>query len=306
MQLNDLCLVCGGNEWVLVREGGDLYRPGHAKQFKLTRCSSCGHVMQNPIPDNEELSAAYSAGEYACYRPAWKESGWPIWKILRLWTTSRRVARLKRYGQGREVLEVGCGAGDFLVAARSAGWNARAIEYNAALAAAVRDEVGFDVRAGELAAGLWSDGEFDVVAIWNVLEHMQNPLRELTIVAAYLRPGGKILLNIPSRQGAERGQWFGQYWAMLELPRHIHFFDKAALSRLCRRAGLELTIYDTPFVQSAWCYYMSCLRWANGKKTLRWPRFLALAVAVTLTIPYIAMEAWKGRGLEAFAVAVKK
>jgi hypothetical protein len=146
-----------------------------------------------------------------------------------------------------------------------------------------------------------------VVAIWNVLEHLQDPLRELSIAAAYLRPGGRILLNIPSRQAAERGQWFGQYWALLDLPRHIHFFDKATLSRLCGRAGLELVIYKTPFVQSAWCYYMSCWRWANrdGKKGLRWPRFLALAAAVTLALPYIATQAMGKRGLEAFAVAVK-
>ena len=95
---------------------------------------------------------------------------------------------------------------------------------------------------------------------------------------------------------------------MIDLPRHIHFFDKATLSRLCNSTGLELTVYKTPFVQSAWGYYMSCWRWANRheKKQLAWPRFLALAIATTLALPYVAVQAWGNRGLEAFAVAVKR
>jgi SAM-dependent methyltransferase len=304
----DSCLICGGDEWTSVREGGDLCRPEYKKSFQLTQCSSCGQVMQNPTPDDGELSAAYSvSSNYDCYRPAWKESGWPIWKILRSWTTLRRVLLLKRYGKGRDMLEVGCGAGDFMVAAHRKGWNVRAVEYNRSMVEIIRSAFGFDVRVGELAPSLWNEGQFDVVAFWNVLEHVKDPLRELSIAASYLRSGGRVLLNIPSRQAAERGQWFGQYWAMLDLPRHLYFFDKTTLSRLCERAGLELVIYETPFVQSAWGYYMSCWRWAdrNGKKTLRWPSFLALAAAVTLAMPYVAVQAWSNRGLETFAVAVK-
>jgi SAM-dependent methyltransferase len=205
------------------------------------------------------------------------------------------------------MLEVGCGAGDFMVAAHRAGWNVRAVEYNSSMVDIIRSELGFDVRVGELALGLWNEGEFDLIAFWNVLEHLQDPLRELSIAASYLRPGGRVFLQIPSREAAEHGQWFGQYWAPLDLPRHIHFFDRATLSRLCNRAGFEVVVYKTPFIQSAWCYYISSWHWANrdGKKRVRWPRFLALAAAVTLGMPYVAIQAVRKRGLEAFAVAVK-
>jgi len=304
----DPCLVCGANEWIPIREGGDLCRPGYEKSFKLTRCSSCGHVMQNPIPADRELAAAYAvSSDYACYRPAWKEPGWPVWKILRSWTMLRRVALLKRHGKGHELLEVGCGAGDFMVAAHHAGWNVRAVEYNSSMVDIIRSAFGFDVRVGELACGLWDEGQFDVVAFWNVLEHLQDPLRKLSVAASYLRPGGRVFLNIPSRQAAEHGQWFGQYWAMLDLPRHLHFFDEVALSRLCGKAGLEVVVYETPFIQSAWSYYMSSWHWANrnGKKRLWWLQFMALAALVTLGLPYVAIQAMRRRGLEAFTVAVR-
>jgi SAM-dependent methyltransferase len=303
------CPVCDGNEWITVREGEDLCRPKYKKSFKLTRCSSCGHVTQNPKPDELELNAAYSVSrDYAPYRPAWKESGWPVWKILRSWTTRRRVSWLNRFASGKNLLEVGCGGGDFLAAAHRAGWKVSSVEYNSSLVDMICRELGFDVRSGELALGLWNEGQFDVVAFWNTLEHLQDPLRELSIAAHYLRPGGRVFLQIPSRQAAESGRWLGQYWAPLDLPRHLNFYDEATLSRLCGKAGLDLVVYKTPFVQSAWCYYMSSWRWANqdGKRKLRWLWFIALGVAVTLCVPCVAIQAMRKRGMEAFAVADRR
>jgi hypothetical protein len=191
-----------------------------------------------------------------------------------------------------------------MASAGKAGWKVRAVEYNNDLADAVRDHFGFDVRVGVLSEGLWRSGTLDTVVFWNVLEHLQDPLRELNIAAKYLRSGGRILLNIPTRQAAENGQWFGQYWALLDLPRHIHFFDRTTLTGLCEKAGLRLIAYQTPFVQSAWCYYMSCWRWSSRDThtILRWPRFLALSALVTVCLPGIAFEAFRGRGLETFAV----
>jgi len=302
------CLVCGGQNWSPVREGSDLCRPGYPKVFRLARCLDCGHVMQIPVPDVKELDAAYSvAGDYVCYRPAWREKGWPLWKILRMWTTSRRVDRLKRHASGRDLLEVGCGAGDFMVAAKRAGWKTSGVEYNPDMVEDLRKEFGFDIRVGELTPHLWDESAFDVAVLWNVLEHVRNPIAELTTVASYLRPGGKLLLNIPSKEAAECGLWFGEQWALLDLPRHINFFDKETLSRVCKKAGLVLTEYETPFLQSAWCYYVSCGNWDRRKgSTVRHSaRFLLLASLVSLYMPYIAARAFSKRGLEAFAVVTK-
>jgi SAM-dependent methyltransferase len=307
-ELSDLCTVCGGKTWALVRSGTDLYRPGNAEAFNLSKCCSCGLVRQRPIPSKQQLDAAYSISrDYLCYRPAWKEHGWPLWKILRLWTTSQRVRRLRRYSPGHRLLETGCGAGDFMVAATRAGWNVAAVEYNTEMVEAIRGHHGFDVRPGELRRGLWESGQFDVVTLWNVLEHVRGPVEELRLAADYLREGGHVLMSIPTRQAAEDGKWFGKYWALLDLPRHIHFFDRATLSTVCEQAGLELHTYKTPFAQSAWCYYMSSWNWAAraGAGFLRWLRFACAAAVVTILLPCIAIKSAIKEGVEAFAIAEK-
>ncbi len=302
------CQICDANDWTFVREGSDLCRPEYKKVFKITRCNVCGHVMLNPKPDAAELAAAYSIGDvYVPYRPAWKQSGWPFWKILRAWTMSRRVSWLRQYGKGNELLDVGFGSGDFMVAAHRAGWSVHGVDYNSEMVDSVSRELGYDVRQGELEPGLWPEGYFDAVSIWNVLEHVPDPLHDLKLATQYLRPGGTVLIQVPSHRGAENGQWFGQYWRMLDIPRHLNFFNRRSISRLCTQAGLRLIAYKTPFVQSAWCYYIACLYWSkgNGNPVYSKFRFIALSAFVTVLLPYIAFKAFRARGEELVAIAIK-
>lgn len=305
--LSTLCTVCGGTRWRFVRQGGDLYRPEDETRFKLSRCVSCGHVMQTPLPSEEELRRAYSV-DYSPYRLVWRESGWPLWKILRALATWRRMLCLKRYGKGRRLLEVGSGSGDFLYAARRAGWDVKAVEYNDNLADTLRSELGLDVRTGELRPGLWDEGEFDVIALWNVFEHVLNPLDTLITASSYLRTGGSLFLQIPTLDGIEGGKWFGQYWAPLDLPRHLNFFSRASLAQLCKNAGMELTMFETPFLGTAWCYYGSACNYANQSKNAlqRLFRFALPAFVSVAALPYATTKAWRRHGSEAIALAIKK
>ena len=302
-----VCVVCGGDQWDFVRAGFDLCRPDSAQEFRLERCLRCGHIAQCPPPDDDTLTAAYSAG-YAPYRPAWKQAGWPLWKILRELTTRRRLWRLRRYPSGGRLLEVGSGAGDFLYAANRAGWDVKAVEYSKDLAEALRNELGFDVRSGELRPGLWEEGQFDLVVLWSVLEHVRDPLETLKTASAYLRAGGAVFIQIPTSHGAELGRSFGQHWELLELPRHLNFFDKRSLAGLCDKAGMDLVVFRTPLLDVAWCYLASSVNYARRSKSAlrRQLRLAALAAMVFAALPWLAYKAWRGRGTEAFAVAIKR
>ena len=300
------CILCGGDRWVFVRSGCDLYQPGSEETFGLDRCLTCGQIMQNPLPTAEQLSKGYGA-LYAPYRPAWKEKGRPLWKILRDLTTGRRMRRLEHYSQGKQLVEVGCGAGDFLYAAKRAGWEVKAVEYSHALVESLRSELGFDVRSGDLVAGLWPSESFDAVVMWSVLEHLQNPLETLVTAASYLKPGGALFIQIPTHDGVQRGMAFGQYWALLDLPRHLCFYNQQLLRDLCERAGMQLTVFETPLLETAWCYYASIVNYASHSTSpLRLCGVFALTLLSLVSFPLAALGAWRRRGTEAFAVAVKR
>lgn len=300
------CTACGNSNWEFAREGFDLYRPG-AGSFKIERCSDCGHVMQIPAPTAAELSDAYSVG-YECYRAAWSETGWPIWKLRRLFTTRRRVRRLKHFAKGNRLLEVGSGAGDFLYAAHLAGWDVCGIEYKAECAEALSSGTGIDVKPGELLPGLWESGAFDAVAFWAVVEHLPDPLGTLRVAADYLKPGGVVLIQVPTSDCADVGRRFGPYLQLLDLPRHLNFFSRNSLAALCKQTGLELVKFEVSAVDVVWCYVASIRNSAErSKNKLEKAVKLAMgSVYVLAQFPWLAVRAWFGHGTEAFAVAVKK
>ena len=300
------CVVCGGCNWTSYRSAPDLSRPSGATMFTVATCCSCGHFAQIPSPDESQLAAAYSA-EYAPYRPAWKEPGWPLWKLFRQLTTKRRLRRLRKHSCGRKLLEVGCGAGDFLCAAGRAGWQVSAVEYSARAVAEIQRELALDVKAGELISGLWPSGHFDVVALWSVLEHIRDPRKFLATVSDYVASDGVVLIQIPTRAGAELGKIFGPHWALLELPRHLNFFSGEALARICEESGLRLVSFKTPLLDTLWCYATSCTNQAAASKGSldHIVKLLTAGAMVVLSTPWLAIKSWRGLGTEAFAVAIK-
>jgi SAM-dependent methyltransferase len=182
----------------------------------------------------------------------------------------------------------------------------KAVEYSDALAGELRTELGFDVRTGELVPGLWENRTFDVVALWSVLEHLSNPLETLETTCAYLKPGGVAFLQIPTLYGVQQGERFHQYWALLDLPRHISFFGRKALADLCKKADMELIVWKTPLVETAWCYYASLSNYAHHSRGRRLIGAISLAIFSFFSFPLMVVRAWRGRGTEAFAVAVKR
>ncbi len=82
-------------------------------------------------------------------------------------------------------------------------------------------------------------------------------MQALVNSACYLRTGGIALIQIPTRCGVEKGAFFGQYWALLDLPRHLNFLSRESLAELCDRSGLDLIAFKTPLIDTLWCYYTS-------------------------------------------------
>jgi SAM-dependent methyltransferase len=172
---------------------------------------------------------------------------------------------------------------------------------------ALRGEFRLDVKRGELEPRTWEDSTFDVVAFWNVLEHVGDPIHNLELAARYLRPGGVVLMNIPTRDVPSSGRWFGDYWALLDQPRHLNFFGRETLARACQRAGLQLQVFRTGLLEYAWSWFASSWRYAgrSGGGGRRAAIFAALAALSPFMLPYMSLRCLAGRGTEAFAVAIK-
>lgn len=131
------------------------------------------------------------------------------------------------------ILDFGSGIGTFVRAARDAAWDAVGVERSRPAAERAQSENGVAL-APDLSA---VSGDFDVVTMWDVIEHLRDPMETVAALRRHLRPGGRLV--------AETGNWeswsrlaAGDAWS-LYLFDHQYYFSPSALQSLLHRAGLS-------------------------------------------------------------------
>jgi 2-polyprenyl-3-methyl-5-hydroxy-6-metoxy-1,4-benzoquinol methylase len=147
-----------------------------------------------------------------------------------------------RYTRPGRILDVGCSAGFFLERARAEGWTTFGVEISNDTAELARGR-GLDVFTGTLEQAGFRRGSFDVVTMWDVLEHVEDPVAEIAITAEVLKEEGLLALSTPNiggifpRLSYRAARWTGR-WPHPEPPHHLFQFSKATISRLLKQGGL--------------------------------------------------------------------
>jgi SAM-dependent methyltransferase len=145
---------------------------------------------------------------------------------------------------GGRLLEVGCASGWFLAEARAIGYDAVGIEPAGEMAAAARERSGAEVHTAMLEDAALAPGSFDVAGAFHVLEHLAAPRDALSAVRSALRPGGRLLLELPNiaslRAAREGEDWYG-----MEPAHHVAHYSPRALDALLRAAGLQPEVVES-------------------------------------------------------------
>jgi 2-polyprenyl-3-methyl-5-hydroxy-6-metoxy-1,4-benzoquinol methylase len=135
------------------------------------------------------------------------------------------------------LLDVGAATGFFVEQARAVGWDAIGLEPSEWAAEFARRELGMEVFTGTLESMHFADQAFDVVTLWEVIEHLPDPMVTLQEIRRILRPGGQLVLSTPD-SGSPVARASGRRWlGWRKVPEHLFFFDRSNLDRLLTRAG---------------------------------------------------------------------
>jgi 2-polyprenyl-3-methyl-5-hydroxy-6-metoxy-1,4-benzoquinol methylase len=139
------------------------------------------------------------------------------------------------YPRKGRLLDVGCGTGVFLLAAQQSGWDTLGLEGNPQAAAEARTRAR-NVKQGDLADEQWASASFDVVTLWQVLEHLPEPLPILRKLREALKPGGFLFVAVPNAASLQ-AKLLGRRWFNFQNPTHLIHFTFGTLSHLLSKAG---------------------------------------------------------------------
>ena len=266
--------------------------------FGYVRCAGCGLVRLDPLPSWAELQAAYPDDYEAFQEP--RENWLLRLGRRRLW--ARRIGALRRHlhTTAGHVLDVGCATGEFLEALRQRGWTAAGIEPGPAAAARARARLGeAAVQAVPLEEAVLPAGTYDLITLWDVLEHLADPAAALRRLAGALRPAGLLAVGVPNLESWD-ARLFGPSWIGYDAPRHLYLFPDAILRAMAAGAGLS--------VAATRCFYGDYGAWILSLDTVlrercgerpagRLLRRLAgLRPWRYLLWPYFRLAEWADRG----------
>jgi SAM-dependent methyltransferase len=155
-------------------------------------------------------------------------------------TASKQFQVVRRYIRNGSLLDVGCGSGIFLAIAENEGWRVAGVEPS---------QLHFEIasrslskRAKILCCTLdHADlpvGSFDAVTLWDVLEHVTDPMAFLARCKSLLNPQGFLFANVPDLDSWQ-ARLLGSRWPLL-LPEHLNYFNDNSLRQAFNKAGFQL------------------------------------------------------------------
>ncbi len=231
MTQREACALCGGAE---------LRRLFDKDGYPICRCSSCGLVQVDTALGRQDLEQIYNEEyfssqvfhDYVAERRARVESG------------ARAAETLSRLVPTGTLLDVGCAAGFFMEAA-SKHYEVTGVELSSFASDYARRELGLRVLTGDVTDGGLEGEQFDVVTVWNTIEHMADPLGGLGAIARLARPGALLALSTGDVAGplARRDL---RTWNLMSPPYHLSFFSPETIDLLLAKTGfiMRRIVYD--------------------------------------------------------------
>ncbi|MBI4358118.1 MAG: class I SAM-dependent methyltransferase [Candidatus Omnitrophica bacterium] len=244
------CIFCGGNGNLETLIPSRILMPDAAN---VLRCHKCGLVFLESLDSREELDkeeASYWANEEQ-KRIYFQET---VQKVFLKEFKARLDVLEKWVGRSGRLLDVGCGVGHFLAVARTRGWNARGLDISRGAREAAGEGYGLDVQVNTLENAHFQAGEFDVITLWDVIEHIRRPVENLRAGNRLLRRGGIIAMKTPNEAGlfkqmaltlyktlGDRGAFLLKY--VYYIP-HYFSYSQKTMNLLLERTGFQAIRYE--------------------------------------------------------------
>ncbi len=204
------------------------------KPLRTVICNRCGLVWTDPLPHNPR--SFYEDD----YRVAYKGTFTPKPKhILRAGKVAlnRRKILGKRLEKPLKILDVGTGGGEFAYLLQSLGHDVQGIEPNKGYADYSKQEYGLNIQVGFIQDIQQPDASFDLITIWHVLEHTENPYKVLTKLHSLLKPQGVLVVEVPTIEATCQSPKSTFHEA------HIFNFNLDTLRKLGEKAGFTEVDY---------------------------------------------------------------
>ncbi len=247
-----VCRVCGSKE------------VGHVfnwLDFKWNKCTACSAVMKDiTYPEYENLNPSYDPGQYS--NDLYSER--KLREVLGVDNKVERLGSLIDKGKGQTFLDIGCGMGGYLLAARDMKYSVIGVEPSSEHSQIASDVAGLEILNGYYSHGVLKE-QFNVVMLSHVIEHIYMPGDFIKSIMMNILPGGRLIVITPNTASLA-SRVTGKYWSMYKPVDHVTMLTKKGLKAICPETA-EIEYIGT----SEWSGEFATLCLSGFKTFLRLP-----------------------------------
>lgn len=226
------CPICQASKNKVLQQYSDIGK--YDDRSDLVQCQGCGHHYL-VIKEKGAQVAYFDEGKYQLL-----DTRNSIFDRIKDWDAKRVIRSLnKKYEKGSALLDFGCGKGLFLASLKAFSWKGKGIETAASRANFGIEKYEVDIEIMEYADGQVNGGPFEVICLFHVLEHLDEPEKLLKpLIDHNLKENGTLVLEVPLFKSWQ-SLIGGRNWIQLDPPLHISHFDSTSLNALLQRMGMR-------------------------------------------------------------------
>lgn len=219
-----------------------------------------------PRPKEEELSGYYESDDYISHTDSKETIIDKLYQIVKKHALANKLKLINSFKtEDKNLLDIGCGTGDFLLICKDNGWKVTGVEPNEKAKITSENKL-----VGKSESEIYSEisqlnkeAQFDIITLWHVLEHVPNLEAYFSGLKKLLKPNGVLIVAVPNFKSYD-ANYYKQFWAAFDVPRHLWHFSKKSIQLLFAKHEMSVVNILPMWFDS---FYVSLLseKYKNGK-----------------------------------------
>ena len=217
------------------------------ESFDIVECEACSIRTTTPFPDKKIIGNYYSSDDYISHDD--KVSGIfdSIYGLVRTYQLNKKKKLIGKYfnKSNGKILDIGCGAGDFLQYMKENHWNINGVDTSNKARKIVKKKL--NIKVMDPQDWINNNEKYDVITCWHSLEHVHEPWVYLDKIKKSLTLDGFLIVALPNYQSTD-AKIYKEFWAAYDTPRHLYHFTIKSMNKTIKPHGLNIeSIYRMNF-----------------------------------------------------------
>ena len=210
-----------------------------SEEFQLLINDKFGFLETHPQPPSEKLPEYYKSENYISHTDSKRNLMERVYHVVRNISLKRKLKLINSFSyEEKNLLDIGCGTGDFLQIAQLNNWSVSGIEPNKDARQIANSKTNNSVFKTERLLE-FPKHSFDVITLWHVLEHLPNLNKQVSTIKSLLKEKGTLIIAVPNYKSYD-AYYYKEFWAAFDAPRHLWHFSIDSIFKLFSNVNMKV------------------------------------------------------------------